>query len=57
MAKQKRSNSSTRNAYASARRFASDNRRALGLAAAGAAGAAALLIGRHYRGRRSADAS
>lgn len=56
MAKQKRSGSSSaRSTYASARRFASDNRRAIGIAAAGAAGAAALLLGRHYRGRPSAS--
>lgn len=56
MAKQKRSTGSNRSAYASASRFARNNRRTLGVLGAGIAGAAALLLGRQYRGRHAGAA-
>jgi hypothetical protein len=52
----KQSNNANRSAYASTRRFASDNRRALGIVGAGLAGAAALFLGRRYRDRQAQSA-
>ena len=54
MAKQKKSNASKRTAYASASRFARDNRRTIGILGAAAAGAAALFFGRRYRDQHEA---
>lgn len=50
MAKQKQSNGSNRTAYASASRFARDNRRTLGILGAAVAGAGALFFGNRYKG-------
>ncbi len=54
MAKQKRSTAANRSSYASASRFARDNRRTLGILGAAVAGSAALFFGRRYRDQQAA---
>lgn len=54
MAKPKKSKKVDSGLFANAGKFANRNRRALGLAGAGLAAGAALLLGRRYRGQREA---
>jgi hypothetical protein len=55
MTKQKKSKKADRGLIGNAGKFASRNRRTLGLAGAGVAAAAALLLGRRYRDQRAAQ--